>query len=776
MTTEMLQVSPHHSLATSDSLTTADSIAASDSLATVAGSLASVADSLAGVAKSLAGVIASPATATFPKNVWLALQLYFQKITSLTPQQLLPVLYVLSAILLLWAVMSIYSIHRWRKWKDRIKLGRFTSSGDMDQVEGEELKLMLRAQLEKITSTYTKKRSGVASLYTATAAGEGFRGLYTALTCAWPKITPPEIADLDELKIKLWNVEIPIARFVRLIVVLLRVGLPVPKRDRYLNSVIHGSITVVNKKAVLVIYKGAPPAGIVRAAKVTTDSGEYAGAGFSLTRAGKAAKEAWSRVSEARVRDRLPATALSACAVVETAAELENLMRRGAFMVLELSEATEPVGNAESVRHLADGLNILDRHAETGDDALLLGAEKHFKEAAHADSSNHLASYFYATLLLNQRSRQSIMLARQFFTRAEAHTQDMLKALVQTGLANCHMQCCHRLAARPEDELSKAEDYLEKAKTTWTQSPALSAEDAGDVPYLKEPKEHLHPWIVATEILKKHIKVEFEDSDTIEKNRPMYEGAVRDYLKAMENEFENAGLPNNLGWLLLKLSEGGLKGIGGVGFPEVIREKKLERLEELSEHYFLQALELKPENKLTHANLSLLYATEFFREQGGTKYLEQSKFHGKKAIQIDSSYVNGHRDLAVSLIRYGEFEEAYFYYLKALWLAEVITKDHQIMKNARNALDKRKEDKEDVTDEIRRVFEYPPAEFLDPPKIMKTKRRAEREGVKKDVDDQEKESDQKEPEGEYDEAAEVDAELWKIVKEKWESIRAPAAD
>ena len=206
---------------------------------------------------SLAIVIAG-----LPQSMGLAFELYLQKITGLTPEQLVPVYYVLSIVALVWAAMSIYSVHRWRKWRGRIKLGRFTSSGDLAQEAGdEELRLMLRAQLEKITSTYARKRSGVASFYTASAVGDRFRGLNTALISAWVEIKPQEIADLDEFTIKLWNVEIPIVRLVRTSSALLRAWIPVPKRVAHLNSIIHGSITVVNEQAVLVIYKGAPPPG-----------------------------------------------------------------------------------------------------------------------------------------------------------------------------------------------------------------------------------------------------------------------------------------------------------------------------------------------------------------------------------------------------------------------------------------------------------------------------------------------------------------------------------
>jgi hypothetical protein len=82
----------------------------------------------------------------------------------------------------------------------------------------------------------------------------------------------------------------------------------------------------------------------------------------------------------------------------------------------------------------------------------------------------------------------------------------------------------------------------------------------------------------------------------------------------------------------------------------------------------------------------LLYSTPWYREQqeegSGEPYVHRCVYHGKKAIQIDPKYINGHRDLAIGLIRYGRLERAKPLYLKALELADAPDKDEEIIKDA----------------------------------------------------------------------------------------------
>ena len=99
----------------------------------------------------------------------------------------------------------------------------------------------------------------------------------------------------------------------------------------------------------------------------------------------------------------------------------------------------------------------------------------------------------------------------------------------------------------------------------------------------------------------------------------------------------------------------------------------------LCEEHLLQANALQPNEKLTHANLSLLYSTAWYRTGPPESYLIRARYHGMKAIQLDPEYINGHRDLAIVLVRYGELDEAFHYYTEALRLAEAPDKDREII-------------------------------------------------------------------------------------------------
>jgi tetratricopeptide (TPR) repeat protein len=135
---------------------------------------------------------------------------------------------------------------------------------------------------------------------------------------------------------------------------------------------------------------------------------------------------------------------------------------------------------------------------------------------------------------------------------------------------------------------------------------------------------------------------------------------------------------------------------------------------ERSEHYTRVALDLYPQNKLSHANLCLLYATPRYldEEEEGKKdeYLIRCRYHGLKAIQLDPKYINGHRDLAQSLIRYGEFDEAEKYFKKALRFAAVVDKDLEIIEDTMKVL------KEiGAGEKWLKRFAHPDPKLLEPP-------------------------------------------------------------
>ena len=75
-----------------------------------------------------------------------------------------------------------------------------------------------------------------------------------------------------------------------------------------------------------------------------------------------------------------------------------------------------------------------------------------------------------------------------------------------------------------------------------------------------------------------------------------------------------------------------------------------------------------------------------------------------------NKYINGHRDLALSLIRYGEFDEAEKYFKKALRFAAVVDKDLEIIEDTLKVLDEI-----EAGEKIRKRFAHPDQELLEPP-------------------------------------------------------------
>jgi len=133
---------------------------------------------------------------------------------------------------------------------------------------------------------------------------------------------------------------------------------------------------------------------------------------------------------------------------------------------------------------------------------------------------------------------------------------------------------------------------------------------------------------------------------------------------------------------------------------------------ESAEYYTRVALDLYPQNKLSHANLCLLYATPRYldEEEKKDEHLIRCRYHGLKAIQLDPKYINGHRDLAQSLIRYGEFDEAEKYFKKALRFAAVVDKDLEIIEDTVGVLRD-----EGAGEEVLKRFAHPDPKLLKPP-------------------------------------------------------------
>ncbi|MCP5104626.1 MAG: hypothetical protein GY950_14670 [bacterium] len=193
-------------------------------------------------------------------------------------------------------------------------------------------------------------------------------------------------------------------------------------------------------------------------------------------------------------------------------------------------------------------------------------------------------------------------------------------------------------------------------------------------------------------------------AETIER----FKEAVDLYYQAIKLEPDNGTLFNNIGWVFLKLTRWEVETVkpgGHKGIPCM----ELENTALMAECCLRYSLTTNTRNKLSHANLCSLYATPGFRANR-EKYLDRCRYHGLRAVEIDPGYINGYRTLAVSLIRYKEFNEAFKYFENALRLAAEVEKDQEIIKDALEALDEIKAPKKE-----KKKWQTPKPELLIPP-------------------------------------------------------------
>ncbi|UCE38540.1 MAG: hypothetical protein JSW00_04735 [Thermoplasmata archaeon] len=240
-----------------------------------------------------------------------------------------------------------------------------------------------------------------------------------------------------------------------------------------------------------------------------------------------------------------------------------------------------------------------------------------------------------------------------------------LGALCHVGLANCYGEGLRRLAKQMVDT-EEANNQIKIAISEWE----------------KTWSKELHPWILVSYAFLNHVNYKITNTNRNEM-RGRYIESARTYLKAIKMEPDNGTLLNDLGYVLMKLAQWKAEPLKKedkipselLGNPAVIAKK-----------YLTESLRINKDNKLTHSNLCLLYSTPYYRQIDSKKYLEQCRFYGEKAIQIDPKYIDGHRDLAFSLALYHMFEDAYKHYEKALELSDNVDKDQEIMQEAEKIL------------------------------------------------------------------------------------------
>jgi tetratricopeptide (TPR) repeat protein len=475
--------------------------------------------------------------------------------------------------------------------------------------------LILMSQLSAISDTFRRIRVGASSLYGGESTTE-FREVFDLINAPLQLEACCYPSESPEYKVK-EDLVVPVGSIEIPVGALWNLFfamlqvLPVPYRKRYESSLIRLSLVSVGPQTELLIYRQG---------------------------------------SQSRVLSRVVAT--------ETLSEISDLLRDAAFMILQLDGKVFVGRYWLSMRLFVDALDALDEFRRTARSRYFQKVRQCFSLAAETDPSNYEALYAHGSLLLMERTQLSIDKAVRVFTLALDTKNQHLRALVYAGLANCYAQQVHRLGHRDPDVRRQAETYAKKAEEEWR-----AAVGTGQG----------HALILAALALACH--ADEGTTDTRAEVKERFLRCIHWYFEAMDLDPNNWRYVNNLGWVLLKLSQWGVdKWASGEAIPTNFSGTPPVD----AERCFLRALELNPGSKFTHANLCLLYATDWYRRKNAETYLIRCRHEGQKAIQLDPKYINGYRDLALSLARYKRFDEAYHLYVKALQFSETPEKYEEI--------------------------------------------------------------------------------------------------
>ena len=410
--------------------------------------------------------------------------------------------------------------------------------------------------------------------------------------------------------------EVPIGALWNLVTRLLD-AIPLPYRSQYLSSVIHVAFVSVEDETQLLVYRGV------------------GGSGGSVS---------------ARV--------LRKTAETKTVSQMNELIRDAAFMILELQEGLLPGRTWKALRRFSDGQEALSEFQRTAEQAAWKTAKENFLYATQADGGLLEAAYFYASMLVGERTAESVDTAIVFFERVLQSGNAALRAFAHAGLARCYSQQWHRLARREPDVLEKAYQHAEDAHAEYS--------GQGD-----------HAWLLGTSGLVRIVNEGSRETRAEDKKRFIEGGGFM--LRAMKLDPSNDVYPNNLGWVLLKLAEWDPEGDWEILPGDEAPSEFLGNPAEVAEKYLRRSVHLNHRNKLPHANRCLLYATAYFRKKKDNElFLDKARASGREALRLDPRYINGHRDLAMSLLRYRQFDEAYEYSAKALRLADNPEKRHEL--------------------------------------------------------------------------------------------------
>jgi hypothetical protein len=374
-----------------------------------------------------------------------------------------------------------------------------------------------------------------------------------------------------------------------------------------------------------------------------------------------------------------------------------TLLHDAVFMILELAHDEDlPGRNWLGKKCFVEGLEYLEQSLRACEPELLMTESVNsFRCAAEADRENYVALYITGLTLNAERKGDSNTLAEELLKRALNTKDNRLKALVHAELANCYAHQCFRLARRKAEAIKKAQGHIEDAYKCWEKAAeekekqaaakekqATSAKEKAAAAKEKQAaakekqaaakENEPHAWILAANGFVQVLVAMNEDDKESSESTELYQKAAKLYFRAAKIEENNSVYLNALGFTLFKLTE--------QGHTELDLWSHADNLNvpQQSEKYFQMSLEVDPLNKLVHANLCLLYATEWYRKENREKYFELSRDHGLEAVKRDLKYVHGYRDLAKSLIRYEEIEEARDNFKEAMNLAQDSEKKREI--------------------------------------------------------------------------------------------------
>ena len=520
----------------------------------------------------------------------------------------------------------------------------------------------LDGEFHAVRQTYGRILNRPGFLSTPVSIGREFGAMMELAIASlnvgtWEQPVELKLEDaLKNIMVKAKVFEAPLGTIVKLLSWLIH-RVPAPYRRRYMASLIHVLLVSVGKETQIQISR----------------------------REGSAAP--------APVADSEPKPPMVLTHIAAIQDQDYNLLRDAAFMILQVHGKAFPGLHWQSMRDFTDGLGALDVYRRTAKpnaaEKAYARAKQCFRQAAVADPNHHEAFCFLGSILVAERTEESIGEAIKFFEHALKTPRREFRAFVNAGLAHCYSQQWHRLARRQPAVLTKAREYA-----------ADALKDCGGT----EPD----PWIQYTQALV-IIVDEGSGCESSEELKKQFVPAITGCNRAIQSQPENALFHNTVGWMLLKLVEGG---VGELTPQDGVPEELAGNAAETAEVFLKRSIDLSSANKLSHANLCLLYATEHFRKQ---QYLDSCEFHGLEAVGIDLQYINGYRNLAVSMLRYGEVDRAYPYFEKALELAHEIEKDREIIGDALKVL----ETIEGVSEQEEQRWREPNPELLKPPSAIR---------------------------------------------------------